>query len=83
MYAEQRTKNVTVAERYVCVCTSCVLNTVARLFFLLQHLLGGLCPAPSIVFSSVCCVLHCVVYSMYGVLNVVSSVVTSVWCRGV
>ena len=83
MYAEQRTKNVTVAERYVCVCTSCVLNTVARLFFLLQHLLGGLCPAPSIVFSSVCGVLHCVVYSVYSVLNVVSSVVTSVWCRGV
>ena len=77
MYAEQRTKNVTVAERYVCVCTSCVLNTVA-IFFLVQHLLGGLCPAPSIVFSSVCCVLQCVVYSVYGVLNVVSSVVTSV-----
>ena len=47
-------------------------------FFLVQHLLGGLCPAPSIVFSSVCCVLQCVVYSVYGVLNVVSSVVTSV-----
>ena len=78
MYAEQRTKNVTVAERYVCVCTSCVLNTVARLFFLLQHLLGGLCPAPSIVFSSVCCVLQCAAYSVYGVSNVVSSVVTSV-----